>query len=90
MTRKKQDGNISMGMSFGSPLTNRYFLLLLVQALSYLLSQHLYSYLHWSEYSILTTGVRFLLHSLSFMHSLQELLGTVQPLSTVSSKEKTG
>jgi hypothetical protein len=41
MTRKKQDGNISMGMSFGSPLTNRYFLLLLVQALSYLLCKSL-------------------------------------------------
>jgi len=53
-------------------------------------AQPLYSFLHLLEYSTLTTVVHYLLHWLSSMHSLQELLDTLLPLSIVSWRGQTG
>jgi hypothetical protein len=84
MTKKSLDGSISMGMSSGSPRTSPFFRLLSAPELNCLPSQPLYSFLHLLEYSTRTIVVLFLLHWLSSMLSLQELLGILQPLSTVS------
>lgn len=53
-------------------------------------AQPLYFFLHLLEYSTPTTVVHYLLHWLSSMHSLQELLDTLLPLSIVSWRGQTG